>query len=174
MSDESRDLLQSFGKLLQNREFLMVIGHQAGMGGHGGPNGNGGRGQMRLLQLLHHARNGMTNADIAEILDIRPSSVSATISRLEDMGLVERVPSEADKRAVIVKLSDQGQKMFAQYDQRVDGLSEKLFGGLDENEQADLQRLLTKLSHQVSDLDWGDLNHRGNDWPHHGFGPRWF
>ncbi|AKP64062.1 transcriptional regulator [Levilactobacillus koreensis JCM 16448] len=172
MSDESRDLLQSFGKLFQNREFLMVVGHQPGMGGHGGP--NGGRGQMRLLQLLHHAKNGMTNADIAEILDIRPSSVSATISRLEDMGLAERVPSKADKRAVIVKLSDRGQEMFDQYDQRVDGLSEKIFGGLDADEQAALERLLTKLNHQVGDLDWADLNRHGNDWPHHGFGPRWF
>jgi len=176
MSEQSRELMKSFGKLLQNRAFLMSVGHQPGMGGHGGPGGR--RGQMRLLHLLAQAKNGLTNADIAEMLDIRPSSVSAGISKLADAGLVERVPSENDKRTVIVKLTAQGRQLFDQYDERADDWSAKLFGGLSDDEQAQLNELLTKLAHQVSDLDMDEFmpNHHG--WPHGGVNgmgrrPRW-
>lgn len=170
MTESSRDLLKNFGKLLQNRAFLMAVSHQPGMGEHGGP--GGGRGQMRLLQLLSQSTTGLTNAEIAEILDIRPSSVSATISRLVDMGLAERLPNPTDKRAVIVKLSDRGKEMFDQYDERVDDWSDKLFGDLSAEEQAQLEHLLTKLNHHVDDVNWHDMMPDNRQWPHHGMGGR--
>jgi len=169
MSERSRELMQTFGKLLQNRAFIMSVGHQPGMGGHGGPGGRGG--QMRLLHLLYQAKNGLTNADIAEMLDIRPSSVSAGISKLADAGLVERVPSENDKRAVIVKLTDQGRQMFDQYDERVDDWSEKLFGSLSDEEQTQLRELLTKVTHHVGDLKLDEFMPNHHNWPHQGMGP---
>ncbi len=166
MTEKSRDLLKSFGKLLHNRGFLMVVGHQAGMGGHGGP--NGGRGQMQLAQLLYQTPDGLTNAEIAEILDIRPSSVSATITRLVDAELAERIPSATDKRVVIVRLTDRGREFFDQRDSHVDEMADKLFGGLTPEEQAQLEDLLTKLSHQVDDLQWDDFRRPGHGWPHRG------
>lgn len=163
MTEKSRDLMKIFGKLLQNRALMMTVGHQPGLGGHGGP---GGRGQMGLLQVLSQSTNGLTNAEIAEILDIRPSSVSALITKLVDAGLVERVPSETDKRAVIVKLSAQGREMFEQYDERMDDWSTKLFAGLTDAEQTQLADLLTKLNHHVDDLDWHEMMGHGH--PHFG------
>lgn len=166
MTAKSRDLMKAFGKLMQNRAFMMSVVHQPGMGGHGGP--GGGRGQMRLLHLLHQAKNGLTNADIAELLDIRPSSVSVAISKLEDAGLAERVPSETDKRAVIVKLTAQGRAMFDQYDQRVDKWSDQLFGDLTDDEQTQLQELLTKVTHHVVDLNMNDFMPSHHEWPNFG------
>jgi len=174
MSDQSRGLFNSFGKLMQNRVFLMAVAHQQDMAGqHGG----GGRGQMRLLQLLADSPAGLTNAEIAEILDIRPSSVSATINRLEEVGLVERVPSETDKRAVIVRLSEKGQQMATHRDQGIDKLSDNLFGCLSADEQLDLQKLLDKLAQHAPELDLHDfMGHpHDHDWPQRpGWGRRWF
>ncbi|VDG20199.1 MarR family winged helix-turn-helix transcriptional regulator [Lactiplantibacillus mudanjiangensis] len=174
MTTSSRDLFNSFGKLMQNRAFMMAVMHQREIAGMDGMRNNG-RGQMRLLQLLSQSPDGLTNAEIAELLDIRPSSVSATISRLEDAELVERIPSERDKRAVIVRLSENGQKLFANHDDKVDDLTDKLFSGLTDEDKADLQRLLTKLSHSVADLDLRDFMPRGGEMHHHGgWGRRWF
>ncbi|NLR09379.1 MULTISPECIES: MarR family winged helix-turn-helix transcriptional regulator [Lactobacillaceae] len=170
MTDSSRDLLKSFGKLLQNRAFLMAVGQQAGMGGHGDGGPGGRRGQGKLLKVLAQSPHGLTNAEIAEILDIRPSSVSATISRLVDAGFVERIPSATDKRAVIVRLSDKGRDLFARYDERVDSTADDLFGGLTPDEQQQLDQLLTKLAHQLDDLDWGDYMGHMQGWPHRGMG----
>jgi len=173
MSDQSRGLFNSFGKLMQNRVFLMAVAHQQDMAGQHG----GGRGQMRLLQLLADSPAGLTNAEIAEILDIRPSSVSATINRLEEVGLVERVPSETDKRAVIVRLSEKGQQMATHRDQGIDKLSDNLFGCLSADEQLELQKLLDKLTQHAPELDLHDfMGHpHDHDWPQRpGWGRRWF
>lgn len=176
MTTNSRDLYQAFGKLMQNRYFMMAVVHQHDFMGHGGPSGS--RGQMRLLQLLMDSPAGLTNAEIAEILDIRPSSVSATINRLEEAGLVERIPSETDKRAVIVRLSEKGRQMTDSRDQGIDMLTDKLFGCLTADEQAELQRLLDKLSDNAADIDWQEMRKMGHQsgWPNHhgGFGGRWF
>ncbi|BDZ31915.1 MarR family transcriptional regulator [Lactiplantibacillus sp. WILCCON 0030] len=176
MSDQSRELFNSFGKLMQNRVFLMAVAHQHDMAGMGGHHGTG-RGQLRLLQLLAESPAGLTNAEIAEILDIRPSSVSATINRLEEVGLVERVPSKTDKRVVIVRLSEKGQKMADHRDQGVDDLSDQLFGCLSADEQVMLQKLLDKLAQHAPELDLHDFmtNQRDHDWPQRpGWGRRWF
>lgn len=82
MTVNNRDLFSSFGKLFQNRAFVMAVAQQFHFGDHGSE--RGGRGQMGILRVLADAPAGLTNAEIAEILDIRPSSVSATLNRLED------------------------------------------------------------------------------------------
>ena len=107
MTEISRELLNSFGKLFQNRGFFLAISHHGDAMDRRAP--QGGRGPMRLLQLFTQAPDGLTNAEISQILDIRPSSVSAMISRLEDRGLVQRVPSATDKRTMIIELTEQGQ-----------------------------------------------------------------
>lgn len=177
MTTDNRELFDSFGKLMQNRAFLMAVMHQRNFGGPG-PERNG-RGQVRLLQLLVDSPAGLTNAEIAEILDIRPSSVSATLSRLEDAGLIVREPSPSDKRAVIVRLSEKGRQMASHRNQGVTDLADQLFGCLTEDERAELQRLLDKLSDNAADLDVQDLMHfgHGRDFPHQpGWGPHrgWF
>ncbi|MFC6295852.1 MarR family winged helix-turn-helix transcriptional regulator [Lactiplantibacillus daoliensis] len=176
MSDQSLGLFNSFGRLMQNRAFLMAVAHQHDLVGMDGHHGNG-RGQFRLLQLLADSPAGLTNAEIAEILDIRPSSVSATINRLEEVGLVERVPSQTDKRVVIVRLSEKGQQMAEHRDQGVAEMADKLFGSLTADEQVDLQRLLDKLAKSTPELDVHDFmgHHRDHDWPQRpGWGRRWF
>ncbi|RRK10565.1 MarR family transcriptional regulator [Lactiplantibacillus garii] len=177
MTTNNRDLFNSFGRLFQNRAFFMAIAHQQQFGRPGAE--RGGRGQMRLLQLLAESPAGLTNAEIAEILDIRPSSVSATLSRLEDADLIVREPSRHDKRVVIVRLSEQGQKLASHRDQGMSDLADQLFGCLTDDEQAELQRLLDKLSANAADLDVQDLMHFGHEhgWPQRpgwGHGRGWF
>lgn len=177
MTTSSRDLFKSFGQLMHNRAFMMAVIQHSGMMGPG-PEGHG-RGQIRLLKLLVDSPAGLTNAEIAEILDIRPSSVSATLSRLEEAGLIVREPSTTDKRAVIVRLSDKGLKMVEHRSQGVSDMADQLFGCLSDDEQAELQRLLDKLSQHAGDLDPQDVMHFGHDhdWPQRpnwGRGRNWF
>ncbi|AVK63784.1 MarR family transcriptional regulator [Lactobacillus sp. CBA3606] len=177
MADMSRTLFESFGKLMQNRLFFMAVMHQRDFMHHGGPHHGSGRGQMRLLQILAQSPAGLTNAEISEVLDIRPSSVSATIKRLAAAELVERVPSTSDKRVVIVRLSERGQRLFDQRATQFDDLADQLFGDLTASEQAELQRLLMKLNHRAEDVSLTDfMPHGRGDWPQQpgGWNRHWF
>jgi DNA-binding MarR family transcriptional regulator len=66
--------------------------------------------QMRLLGVLRDREPNMQ--ELARLLQLDKSSVTGLVDRAEKRGLVQRVPSTEDRRAVRVKLSASGRKMI--------------------------------------------------------------
>jgi len=67
--------------------------------------------QMRLLGVLRDRMPTMN--ELARILDLDKSSVTGLIDRAERRGLVVRVPSTADRRAVRVSLTGHGRSLVS-------------------------------------------------------------
>ena len=67
----------------------------------------------RMLMTLSD-NEGATSRDLCEILDVRPSSLSELLGKMEERGLVERRISEEDKRAANVTLTEEGAAAAAQ------------------------------------------------------------
>jgi DNA-binding MarR family transcriptional regulator len=65
----------------------------------------------RLLGILRDRRPTMN--ELARFLDLDKSSVTGLVDRAERRGLVERVPSAADRRAVLVSLTDLGRSQVS-------------------------------------------------------------
>lgn len=100
------------------------------------------RGQTRVLELLTEKKT-LPQQQILEQLGVQPGSGSELLSKLEGRGLIERVRDEADNRRVLVHLTAQGR---AEFDGKKEEPSdETLMEPLEEAEQAELNRLLTKL-----------------------------
>jgi len=74
-------------------------------------------GAMRLLRILERDE-GQTSRELAEMLDIRPSSLTELLNRLEEEGAIERTRDEADLRVVRVTLRGQGREMLRQFEER--------------------------------------------------------
>ncbi len=51
--------------------------------------------------------------ELSKLLELDKSSITGLITRAERRGLVERVPSVADRRVVLVNLTDQGRSLVA-------------------------------------------------------------
>ena len=102
------------------------------------------RGQGRVLTLLKN-QSDMTTKDLSYILGIRQQSLNDLIKKLEKSGLVERVPSEKDKRVLIVRLTEKG-KNYQTEEQDYSGM----FAGFSEEELEQfseyLSRMITTLS----------------------------
>jgi DNA-binding MarR family transcriptional regulator len=156
MTHDSQELLALFGKLLQQPVFASAAFQAAHFGRH--PQ-HQGRGQERLLRLLA-TRDGISNAEIAEALDIRPSSVSTLVGKLEDSQLIERRPSEDDKRVQLIYLTDDGRKLISTGRELRDDFSEAAFAGLSTQEQQQLSDLLKKLLASMQDDDIMDSTQR--------------
>jgi DNA-binding MarR family transcriptional regulator len=62
--------------------------------------------QTRLLGVLRDRTPGMN--ELATLLELDKSSITGLVDRAERRGLVERIPSPADRRAVQVGLTDSG------------------------------------------------------------------
>ena len=87
MSEQTNNLLNLFSKLLHNPNILFALradGISKQMKNRGNRNGA----QGLLVELWN--KDGLTNAEIAELLDIKPSSVTAQVKQLEEAEMVIR------------------------------------------------------------------------------------
>lgn len=165
MTSEGTNLFGLFGQLFQHREFVGTAMQQvrrANWREHA-------RGPQRLLILLAN-KDGLTNTQISEALDIRPSSVSALVARLEDGGIIERRDSDDDKRQALIFLTDSGKALIAKRRSERAETAAAVFNPLSEEEQQQLATLLQKLLDGLGDVDPDQWHHHG---PHRG-GPGFY
>jgi MarR family transcriptional regulator for hemolysin len=94
-----------------------------------------------LARLERH--EGMTQAEMAEALEIQPISLVRLIDRLCLHGLLERRPHPSDRRANRLFLTDKGRARLAQLVPVGRAVAGEVLANLDEPEVADLlQKLL--------------------------------
>ena len=73
--------------------------------------------QVRLLGILRDREAGM--AEVARYLGLDKSSVTGLVRRAEGRGLVQRAPSPADGRGVLVAVTATGRALIAEAEQAV-------------------------------------------------------
>lgn len=151
MTYDSQELLTLFGRLFQQRTFISAAIKSWKFDDHQ----QNQRGQFRVLHLLAEKDN-LTNSEIVDALDIRPSSVSALVSKLEANELIERHGSPDDKRVALITLTDKGRDYITGSKKFKDELSESMFESLTSDEQQQLRHLLDKLitDLEVKEPDW--------------------
>lgn len=129
-------------------------------------------GQGRLLHKIAE-RQPVSQKDLVDMLDIRPSSLSELLKKLDAKGLVERKQDENDKRNVIVSLTEAGAEAEKQGRESRGENAAKLFEGLTAEEQVQLNELLKKLVASWKEKYGDEMLGRGHGCRHgfgHGFG----
>ncbi|HXD29104.1 MAG TPA: MarR family transcriptional regulator [Arthrobacter sp.] len=85
---------------------------------------------------------------LAGQLRIAPRSATEVVDQLEAKGLVERIPDPQDRRAVLVRLTDNGQRLRADVERARREQANEYFARLDSGERAELGRLLGLLAEE--------------------------
>jgi DNA-binding MarR family transcriptional regulator len=99
--------------------------------------------QMRLLGVLRDRTPTMN--ELAGLLELDKSSVTGLVDRAELRGLVRRVPSKTDGRAIQVRVTREGRGLGKEV---AAGFEEDLFrllGSLSDSEQTQLSELATRV-----------------------------
>jgi DNA-binding MarR family transcriptional regulator len=99
--------------------------------------------QTRLMGVLRDRTPTMN--ELAKLLGLDKSSVSGLVDRAERRGLVERMPSAADRRAITVSLTRVGRTLVTDVAVRFESEMAELVDGLG----ADQRETLTYLVSQV-------------------------
>lgn len=161
MAYDSQELLRQFGRLMRTfkQQGFSAMSNRSRQFWAKQPE----RGAFRVLHLLHK-QDQLTNSQIVEALDIRPSSVSVMVKKLEDDGLVERHESPDDKRVSLISLTEKGQALITSSHDFKNEFADSLFDGLDAAEQEQLGTLLAKLTDSLQDKfkKWDDGAERQN------------
>jgi MarR family transcriptional regulator, lower aerobic nicotinate degradation pathway regulator len=97
----------------------------------------------RLLGVLRDREPTMQ--ELARFLDLDKSSVTGLVDRAERRGLVARAPSPADRRAVLVRLTDAGRALVASAARGFASDVMALLGQLADEDRATLSRLVSRL-----------------------------
>ena len=72
-----------------------------------GPMADTTRGQGRIIAVLK-LRDGISTRDMSYLLGVRVSSLNELLSKLENSGYITREPSQEDKRVMLVRLTKKG------------------------------------------------------------------
>lgn len=99
---------------------------------------------LRALQVL--GRHGSVRLrDLADHLRIAPRSATEVVDGLESRGLVQRRGDPDDRRAILVELTEQGQRVMGAIRGARDTEAQALFGRLSPADRAQLSRILGLL-----------------------------
>jgi DNA-binding MarR family transcriptional regulator len=101
-------------------------------------------GQARAVGVLGR-HGGMRLSDLAEHLRIAPRSTTEVIDALEELGLVLRSPDPADRRATLVALTAEGERLGAAVRSARRAEAEAFFGRLSDADRDALTRILRSL-----------------------------
>ena len=106
------------------------------------------RAQWGVLVRLER-QEGMTQAEMAETLEIQPISLVRLIDRLCDHGLVERRPHPRDRRANLLYLTEKGRTTLARLTPLAKDIAADVLASLDEAEVADVLRKLLLIKNNI-------------------------
>jgi DNA-binding MarR family transcriptional regulator len=101
--------------------------------------------QARALGVVGE-RDGVRLSDLAEALHIAPRSATEVADGLQERGLVERTPDPGDRRAVILRPTEEGRRVRAEIDAARTADSAELFDRLPAADRTALARSLQTLA----------------------------
>lgn len=129
------------------------------------------REQSRLLLLIAE-NDGIIQRDLAEKMDVRPSSMTEMLSKMEHLGLVHRKQDEKDQRVMHIFLTEQGRAIAEESKKANAKLTDTLFQALTEEEIDGMLRLTEKLTAHLDTLDPAALEQEPPHGYQHGFDGR--
>ncbi len=95
--------------------------------------------------------------NIEKTFKIRRSTVTQTLSRMEDNGLIVRKSVDYDSRLKKIELTEKGRTLHLSFKTRADNLENAVSSGLTQKERAEFLRLVKKLQEKVEEnLDRGN------------------
>ncbi len=106
--------------------------------------------QWANLQVLVQAGpEGLRLSEISKRLRVTEGNITGVIDRLEESGLVARVPHPEDRRVILARLTPAGQELCRRVGPTFTARLDKLFSSLPEAKRLALAGTLEKIAQQV-------------------------
>ena len=103
-------------------------------------------GEMGILRCLCENTGPVTPRELCARMRVRPPTVSAMLSRMEQKNLILRLPGEEDRRQIFLSVTDAGRALYRRSQQYLNDYYEQISGRLTPEELSALIGLLAKIS----------------------------
>jgi DNA-binding MarR family transcriptional regulator len=115
-------------------------------------------GQASLLRLAAQ-KDGAIQKDLASEMDVRPSSMTEMLTRLETNGMVVRKQDKKDQRLMRIYITEEGKKLAEQMNAAAD--MDDIFDILSNQEKQQLLTILEKLCVSLESVQAHPKRHPG-------------
>lgn len=105
------------------------------------------RAQWSILYYLEK-NDSMTLVKLAQLQGVEKPTVTRTVSKLEDAGLIEPINSY-DKREKKIALTEKGRILYHQVRVPIDTFEHRLLEGISEEQQAQMIEILVALREKI-------------------------
>lgn len=103
--------------------------------------------QMHALEILG-SHTALRMKELAERMGVTTGTLTVLADRLEKAGMIRRKPHEADRRSILVELTDQGHAMFREHDELHAQLTRDITAPLTDDERTALAAILEKMNRE--------------------------
>jgi MarR family transcriptional regulator for hemolysin len=107
---------------------------------------------LPVLVISRFGENGVRPGVLAETLSLEASSLVRVVDHLIESGLLERHDDPNDRRAKILRLTDEGRKTAELMDQALRPFRRKLFGAVEPADVEACLRVLAGLPDVIANL----------------------
>lgn len=153
MNETNTELYEKLGRLMR-----LLHKHHLRAYAERGPMADPTRGQGRIIAILK-MQDGISTKDMSYLLDIRISSLNELLSKMEKAGYISREASEADKRVMLVKLTEKGKS-----EQQQEWTPGEIFDCLSEDEQKVFGEYLDRVNASIENNLGEEMNEDEREW----------
>jgi len=104
--------------------------------------------QFNVMMLLYHQsghEGGLSQAQLSDMMLVNRANTTSLIDRMEKANLVVRTAAPGDRRCNIIKMTDEGKKLFAEVEPLYAKEVKEIMAPLKEPEQKKLIRMLEEV-----------------------------
>lgn len=110
------------------------------------PDGNVAQGDLQTIRALGEERGGLTMGELSAKLGVTKPSATQAVTRLELVGLAERILGTEDRRKVYVRLTARGQQTYEQLYDKIMRYVDYVLNHMGEADTETLLRLIEKYT----------------------------
>jgi len=105
------------------------------------------------ITMAAKAKAPMSQSELAHSVGVEGATMVAMLDRLARAGLVERVPSETDRRVKLVAVTAAGRALYDEVKREASTVRKELLGGMDPEQLLAVTELLEALAARIESAD---------------------
>lgn len=131
---------------LSGRVFERIL-KQSGVETFNGPQG-------RILYVLWEQER-LSITELAKHTSLAKTTLTSMLDRMEETGLVERIPDTKDRRQIFIAISGKAKRYKKIYNQISEKMNSIFYKGFDEKEILLLEKMLSRI---IENLEYNETN----------------
>ena len=105
------------------------------------------------ITMAAKAKTPMSQSELAQSVGVEGATMVAMLDRLARAGLVERLPSETDRRVKLVSVTPAGRALYDEVKREAAGVRKELLVGMDPQQLLAVTELLEALTARIESAE---------------------